>query len=132
MTAQAQDIRHWQSIAFRDVEAMSTWLQAIGFREHALHRDETDPSVVVHGEWVWDGGAGVMGGTHRGEGSTITPPGQAACYLVTPDPDALFERAVAAGATVDRPMVDQPYGGRGGSVRDPEGNHWSFGDYQPA
>lgn len=22
-------------------------------------------------------------------------------------------------------------GGRGGSVRDPEGNHWSFGSYQP-
>jgi len=28
-------------------------------------------------------------------------------------------------------MVDQDYGGRGGSVEDPEGNHWSFGSYQP-
>jgi uncharacterized glyoxalase superfamily protein PhnB len=28
-------------------------------------------------------------------------------------------------------MVDQDYGGRGGSVTDPEGNHWSFGSYQP-
>ena len=25
-------------------------------------------------------------------------------------------------------MVDQDYGGRGGSVADPEGNHWSFGE----
>jgi uncharacterized glyoxalase superfamily protein PhnB len=38
---------------------------------------------------------------------------------------------VAAGATVERDLVDQDYGGRGGSVADPEGNHWSFGDYQP-
>ena len=71
-----------------------------------------------------------MGGTDS-EGSPITPPGQAACYLVVDDPDALFDRAVAAGAVVDRPMADQDYGGRGGSVRDPEGNHWSFGSYQP-
>jgi uncharacterized glyoxalase superfamily protein PhnB len=28
-------------------------------------------------------------------------------------------------------MVDQDYGGRGGTVQDPEGNSWSFGDYQP-
>ena len=41
------------------------------------------------------------------------------------------ERAVAAGATVLREVVDQDYGGRGGSVADPEGNHWSFGSYQP-
>ena len=31
----------------------------------------------------------------------------------------------------ERELVDQEYGGRGGSVADPEGNHWSFGDYQP-
>ncbi|MCW2766084.1 MAG: hypothetical protein JWO11_2043, partial [Nocardioides sp.] len=36
------------------------------------------------------------------------------------------------GASVVREMVDQDYGGRGGSVLDPEGNHWSFGDYQPS
>ena len=123
------DIKHWQTMSFRDTDAMGAWLAAIGFHEHATYRDEADPSVVVHGEWVWDGG-GIMGGTDS-EGSPITPPGQAACYLVVDDPDALFGRAVAAGAVVDRPMADQDYGGRGGSVRDPEGNHWSFGSYQP-
>jgi uncharacterized glyoxalase superfamily protein PhnB len=44
--------------------------------------------------------------------------------------DRLFERAVAAGATVVRPPTDQDYGGRGCTLRDPEGNQWSFGSYR--
>ena len=60
-----------------------------------------------------------------------TTSGGSAAYLVTDDPDGVFDSAVAAGASVVRPMQDQDYGGRGGSVADPEGNHWSFGSYQP-
>ncbi|MDO9455124.1 glyoxalase/bleomycin resistance/extradiol dioxygenase family protein [Nocardioides sp.] len=126
---ETKDIKHWQSMSFRDVDVMSAWLAAIGFREHAAHRDEADPSVVVHGEWVWAGG-GLMAGSARDD-SPVTAPGRSSAYLVVDDPDAIFDAAVAAGATVERPMVDQDYGGRGGSVRDPEGNHWSFGSYQP-
>ena len=65
------------------------------------------------------------------EGSLIDNAGCSAAYLVSDEPDAVFERAVVAGATVVRAMVDQDYGGRGGSVNDPEGNHWSFGSDQP-
>jgi len=118
-------------MTFTDVEAMMRWLTAVGFTEHATHRDERDPSVVVHAEWLWPPGGGVMFGSPRPDGA-IDNAGHSATYLVTPEPDAVFERAVAAGATVERPMVDQDYGGRGGSVVDPEGNHWSFGDYQPS
>ncbi len=53
-------------------------------------------------------------------------------YVVAREPDAVFDAAVAAGAAVQRPMVDNDYGGRGGSVLDPEGNHWSIGSYQPS
>ena len=77
------------------------------------------------------GGGGLMFGTHTEDG-VIQNPGCSAAYLVTPEPDATFDRAVTAGGTVVRAMRDQEYGGRGGSVEDPEGNHWSFGDYQPA
>ncbi len=45
-------------------------------------------------------------------------------------PDALFERATAAGAEVVRGLEDEDYGSRGFSVRDPEGNLWSFGTYR--
>ena len=120
----------WHTFSVRDADAMMVWLRAIGFTEHATYRDEQDPSVVVHAEWAWPGGGGIMFGSERDD-SAISGTGPAAAYLVTDDPDAAFEAAVAAGATVVRAMVEQDYGGRGGSVTDPEGNPWSFGSYQP-
>jgi PhnB protein len=47
--------------------------------------------------------------------------------LVVDDPDAVAERAVAAGATVVFPIADQPYGMRQGRVSDPFGHHWLIG-----
>ena len=41
------------------------------------------------------------------------------------DVDAVFERAVAAGATVFRPVEDQFYGDRAGAFDDPWGHRWS-------
>jgi uncharacterized glyoxalase superfamily protein PhnB len=126
--SEAANVRHWQSFAFRDADAMMRWLGAVGFTEHATYRD--DDGSVVHAEWLWPGGGGIMFGTERAD-SAIAGTGPAAAYLVTDDPDTVFDASVAAGATVVRPMVDQDYGGRGGSVLDPEGNHWSFGSYRP-
>jgi PhnB protein len=46
--------------------------------------------------------------------------------LTVADPDALFTRAVAAGATVVAAMADE-YGWRLGRVSDPFGHHWEIG-----
>ena len=127
----AADVRVWHTMSVRDADAMIAWLTAIGFVEHATYRDESDPSVVVHAEWLWPPGGGIMFGSQR-PGGVVTNVGGSAAYLVTDDPDTVFDRAVAAGARVVRGMQDEDYGGRGGSVEDPEGNHWSFGSYQPA
>ena len=51
--------------------------------------------------------------------------------MVAENPDAHHERAVAAGAKLVRPLEDTGYGSREYSVRDPEGNLWSFGTYDP-
>lgn len=40
------------------------------------------------------------------------------------DPDSLAQRMVAAGAESIFPVADQPYGARGGRVRDPYGVQW--------
>ena len=45
-------------------------------------------------------------------------------YLYVPDADALYRRAMAAGATAAAPMEDQFYGDRAGAVQDAEGNTW--------
>ncbi len=45
-------------------------------------------------------------------------------YAVVPDVDAVFNAAVDAGATVERPLADQAYGQRNGGFIDPFGNVW--------
>lgn len=47
--------------------------------------------------------------------------------LIVSDPDALAERAVAAGARVIFPIADQPYGYRQGRIEDPFGHQWLIG-----
>ena len=46
--------------------------------------------------------------------------------MTVDDPDAAFERAVSAGATVVWPVSEQ-YGWRLGRVVDPYGHHWEIG-----
>jgi PhnB protein len=45
------------------------------------------------------------------------------------DVDRLFAQAVAAGATVVRPLQNQFYGERSGTVRDPFGHEWLLGGH---
>lgn len=47
--------------------------------------------------------------------------------LVVEDPDAMFARAIQAGAKPVQPVADQPYGWRVGRVVDPFGHHWEIG-----
>jgi PhnB protein len=53
--------------------------------------------------------------------------GSVRMVMIVPDPDAVFERAVAAGAAVVWPVSDQPYGWRVGRIVDPFGHHWEIG-----
>jgi PhnB protein len=46
--------------------------------------------------------------------------------MVVNDPDAAFDRAVSAGATIVQP-VKNDYGWRLGRVVDPFGHHWEIG-----
>jgi len=52
--------------------------------------------------------------------------GSVRMVMTMEDPDAAFERAVAAGATVVWPVSDQ-YGWRLGRIVDPFGHHWEIG-----
>jgi uncharacterized glyoxalase superfamily protein PhnB len=48
----------------------------------------------------------------------------AVLWLYVDNSDALFNRAVGAGAQVHMPLDDQFWGDRGGAVTDPEGYTW--------
>jgi PhnB protein len=51
-------------------------------------------------------------------------------HLNVADADAVVARAAAAGATVERPVQDQFYGDRSGTLRDPFGHRWMISTRQ--
>jgi PhnB protein len=52
--------------------------------------------------------------------------GSVRMVMTVPDPDAAFDRAVKAGATVVWPVINE-YGWRLGRIKDPFGHHWEIG-----
>ncbi len=123
----------WPILTFRDVHAAIAFLvDAFGFEQRALYAREDDASVVEHAELRWPLGGGIMCGTAGKDDSAFgrRSPGNDSVYVVCGDPDTLFERATARGAEVVRGLADEDYGSRGFTVRDPEGNLWSFGTYR--
>ena len=123
----------WPILSFRDAHKSAAFLRdAFGFEEVACYTRDSDPSVVEHAEMRWPLGGGIMFGTAGKDDSPFgaRTPGNDAVYVVCDEPDALFERATAAGAEVVRGLVDEDYGSRGFTVRDLEGNLWSFGTYR--
>jgi uncharacterized glyoxalase superfamily protein PhnB len=86
--------------------------------------------AVVHAQLSWANGVIMIGPRREEPGPFDT--GKACLYLATDNPDAVHDRAVAAGATVVAGLVDQEYGSREFAAADPEGNLWCFGTYRPA
>jgi uncharacterized glyoxalase superfamily protein PhnB len=75
--------------------------------------------IVAHARLAIGTGAIEMGDTQG-----ASEPMPTGFYLYVPDADALYEQAVAAGATALSPPADQSYGDRVGSVMDAEGITW--------
>ena len=46
--------------------------------------------------------------------------------IYTEDVDAMFAQAIAAGATEKKPLADQFYGDRSGTIEDPFGHSWTI------
>ena len=123
----------WPILAYRDAHAAAAFLgEAFGFEQRAMYTRDDDPSIVEHAEARWPLGGGVMFGTAGKDDSPFgqRAPGNDSVYVVCDDPDGLFQRATAAGAEVVRGLKDEDYGSRGFTVRDLEGNLWSFGTYR--
>ncbi|MFD2082789.1 Uncharacterized conserved protein PhnB, glyoxalase superfamily [Actinopolymorpha cephalotaxi] len=122
----------WPILSYRDARAAIKFLSdAFGFEERAAYARDGDPSIIEHAEMRWPLGGGVMFGTAGKDDGPFgsRAPGNDVVYVVCEDPDALFKRATAAGAEVVAGVNDEGYGSRGFTVRDLEGNLWSFGTY---
>jgi uncharacterized glyoxalase superfamily protein PhnB len=115
----------YPALHYADANAAIDWLErAFGF--HRMMVVPGDGDTVSHAELAFGGGVLMLGTRHDGASSP-----QSAPYVYVADVDAHAARAEAAGARITRPPEDKPYGGRGYSVCDLEGNEWSFGGYRP-
>jgi PhnB protein len=91
--------------------------QAFG-AEEVLRMDAPD-GTVVHAE-VRIGDSML----ELSEGSGAWPARPAAIHVYVPDADAIYARAIAAGARSLLAPTDMPYGDREADVTDPFGNNW--------
>jgi len=122
---------------YRNAPAAIDWLcQVFGFERHSVYEGEN--GTIAHAELTLGGGMIMLGSGKDDEfGRGFKSPGELggtetrSVYLVVPDADAAHARAVAAGATIIRPLQNTPYGSREFAVKDPEGHSWSAGTYDP-
>lgn len=120
-------------IAVSDATAALGW-----YREAIGARLRGDPIVmpdgrVGHAELDVAGGLLMLADEHPELGVVAPRPGEGATvtlHLTVPDVDEVTERAVAAGATLERPPADHPYG-RNAVLRDPFGHRWLVASVPP-
>jgi PhnB protein len=108
-------------------EAIEFYRKAFGAEE--LYRLPMPGGVVGHAE-LQIGDSRIMLADEMPQGSAKSPrtlSGTTIGLLIyVPDVDARFKRAVDAGAKVLRPVADQFYGDRSGTVEDPFGHTWTI------
>ncbi|HJL17002.1 MAG TPA: VOC family protein [Sandaracinaceae bacterium LLY-WYZ-13_1] len=107
---------------------------AFGFERHLVVDGEGD--AVAHAQLVLGRDGMIMLGTARDDafGRLQRPPEgfvTSSPYIVVEDVDGHHARAAEHGATIVHPPEDQAHGGRLYQAKDPEGNVWSFGSYDP-
>ena len=125
-------------LRYRDAPRMIAWLcDAFGFTRHAVYED--GQGGIAHAQLALGLGLIMLGSAREGDdpfgrlqqlpdalGGTTQ-----SVYLVVSDADAVYRRAKAAGAEIVDDIEDKDYGGRGYAARDPEGQLWSIGSYDP-
>ena len=104
--------------------------QTIDWYKKALGAEEVSRSVgpdgkVMHAELKIGDSRFMMNDVMMGaKGPKAFGGSPAALWLYVDNSDALFNRAVSAGATVQMPVADQFWGDRAGAIADPAGYTW--------
>ena len=111
-------------VDYANVAAAADWLgRAFGFVE--VLRVVEDDGHVSHAEISLGDDANVLLGGPRGFSDPDGFP-YAAVVCRVDDVDAHFAGSVAAGAVIDREVVDEPWGTRMYRCTDPFGHKWMF------
>lgn len=86
---------------------------------------------VAHAELKIGDGYVMLAEEMEGFRGPLSLGGSPVSFLVyVPNVDEVFERAIAAGAESKRPVADQFYGDRSGTLVDPFGHVWSIATHK--
>jgi len=125
------------SIVYDDARRGIRWLtEALGFRVATVYEDPS--GGVAFAELVWRTGV-VFVSDRPPDGNPWAKVGPASIALAAESAEIVdrhYQRAVAAGADIVRPLHDArtpafPEGSHQFDVRDPEGNLWTIGTFRP-
>lgn len=124
------------TMSYKNPKLMVEWLEeAFGFTPHALFDD--GEGGVVHAELKLGDALIMLGLARDNEFGAIqsapdpNSPVTQSAYIVVSDVDGILDRARKAGADIVYGPNDEEYGGRGFTCRDPEGQVWNFGTFDP-
>lgn len=129
----------WAALNYADaVAGIRYCVDVLGFVEDLVVPGEA-PGEIVHSQLRWPEGGVVQAASATREDSAdgnhsvfaSRPVGGESLYVITADPMAVYARCQAAGSEVAlEPMApDYDPDGLVFTIRDPEGNLWSFGTY---
>lgn len=121
----------WAAVYYEDALAgIRQLVEVFGFEEQLVVVDD-DGTTVHHSQLRWPEGGIVQVGTYRPDNLYAIAPGVQGLYVVTADPQSVWERCRSAGLEVTQEPYAPDYDpeGMGFGVRDREGNKWSFGTY---
>ena len=107
-------------LVLKDAKAAVAFYQkALG--AELLHAFENPPGTIMHG--ALRVGEGTI---FLSEATGFAAPTSANLFVYFKDVDAVYDRAVKAGAKVLAPLADMFWGDRWGMVADPYGNIWQL------
>jgi uncharacterized glyoxalase superfamily protein PhnB len=114
---------------YQDAPAAVAWLQKVfGF---ARRLEIPGPAgTIAHAQLSLGPGSVLLGSAHDDPGNPWVSE-KFGAYVFVEQIDEHYARAKANGAEIVRELQSTTYGSREYSVRDLEGNLWSFGTYCP-
>ncbi len=126
------------NLIYSDANAAVSFLKkAFRFKEHGVYKD--NKGNIFHAQLVL-GKALIMINPFNPDtafGKMLNLPknlnghNTQTSYFIIEHVDEHYKNSKANGAEIVMEIKDEDYGGRGYSCKDPEGNIWSFGSYNP-
>ncbi len=125
------------TIRYRDAPAALEWLcKSFSFEPHLVIPDGN--GGIAHAQLVFGAGMIMIGSARNDAFGLLQAPMKDANaqvtqspYIIVSDVDAHHANALNHGALIVLEPEEQDHGGKLYSCRDPEGNLWNFGSYDP-